>query len=140
MPADEPTASRLAKAGVRPTQQRLLVLHALAEEPHDATAQDIYARLREGEARVGLATVYRTLALLSERGIVHELAHRAGETCYRLCGPGHHHHLVCSSCHGVEELRGCDIDPWLARASRPHGFLARSHTLEVYGLCAKCAA
>ena len=134
------SASRLAEAGVRPTRQRLLVLETLAREPHDATAQEIYARLRRSGEPVGLATVYRTLALLSEHDVVDEFAHRPGETCYRVCGEGHHHHLVCARCHVVAELEGCEVDEWLAKAAREHGFLPTAHTLEVVGLCAACQA
>jgi Fur family ferric uptake transcriptional regulator len=131
---------RLLGTGVRPTKQRLLVLETLAAEPHDATAQEIHARLRERGERVGLATVYRALAVLKERDVVDELAHRTGESCYRLCSPGHHHHLVCSRCHRVEELEGCEIDTWVKKASKTHGFRPASHTVEVVGLCADCLA
>jgi Fur family ferric uptake transcriptional regulator len=132
--------ARLTAAGVRPTPQRLLVLETLAAEPHDATAQEIHARLREGRNRVGLATVYRALRVLKGRGVVDELSHRTGESCYRLCNPGHHHHLVCERCHRVEELEGCEVDTWVARASRAKGFRAASHTVEVLGVCADCEA
>src|ERR687898_715714 len=107
---------RLLGTGVRPTKQRLLVLETLAAEPHDATAQEIHARLRQGGQRIGLATVYRALGVLREKHVVDELSHRSGETCYRLCSPGHHHHLVCSSCHRVEELEDCEIHAWVAKA------------------------
>lgn len=130
----------LTGAGVRPTRQRLRVLETLAAEPHDATAQEIHARLREGGERVGLATVYRALSVLKGRGVVDELSHRVGESCYRLCSPGHHHHLVCSRCHRVEELEGCEIDAWIAQASRAHGFRPASHVVEVVGVCAECRA
>jgi Fur family ferric uptake transcriptional regulator len=123
---------------VRTTRQRLLVLETLAREPHDATAQEIYARLRGNGEPVGLATVYRTLALLSEHGVADEFAHRPGETCYRVCGEGHHHHLVCERCHGVAELEDCEIEEWLGKAALDRGFLPTSHTLEVTGLCADC--
>jgi Fur family transcriptional regulator, ferric uptake regulator len=141
--AQDPSAElleRLVGTGVRPTRQRLLVLETLAAEPHDATAQEIHARLRERGERVGLATVYRALAVLRDREVVDELAHRTGESCYRLCNPGHHHHLVCSSCHRVEELEDCQIDDWIAKASGSHGFQPASHTVEVVGLCADCQA
>jgi Fur family transcriptional regulator, ferric uptake regulator len=144
MPArqDESAAlfERLVGTGVRPTRQRLLVLETLAAEPHDATAQEIHACLRAHGERIGLATVYRALAVLKDRDVIDELAHRVGESCYRLCSPGHHHHLVCSSCHRVEELEDCEIDAWVAQASRSHGFHSASHTVEVVGLCADCAA
>jgi Fur family transcriptional regulator, ferric uptake regulator len=131
---------RLMGIGVRPTRQRMLVLETLAAEPHDATAQEIHTRLRGQGEQVGLATVYRALSVLKEREVVDELSHRTGESCYRLCSPGHHHHLVCSSCHRVEELEGCEIDAWVADASRTHGFRPASHTLEVVGVCADCRA
>jgi Fur family transcriptional regulator, ferric uptake regulator len=129
---------RLADVAVRPTRQRLLVLETLAAEPHDVTAQELHARLRKRGERVGLATVYRTLSLLAQRHVIDELSHRAGESCYRLCGPGHHHHLVCTSCHRVEELEDCAIEEWLASASSARGFSPTSHTLEVSGVCAEC--
>ena len=138
--AQRTSDTRLEQAGLRATRQRLLVLETLAAEPHDATAQEIYARLRQSGEPVGLATVYRTLSLLSEHGVVDEFAHRPGETCYRLCGEGHHHHLVCASCHGVAELEGCEVDEWLGKAAREHGFAPTGHTLEVTGLCADCQA
>ena len=129
---------RLLGTGVRPTKQRLLVLETLAAEPHDATAQEIHARLRERGEKVGLATVYRALAVLKERDVVDELAHRTGESCYRLCSPGHHHHLVCSECHRVVELAECGLDEWLAAAAAREGFVATAHRVEVVGLCDGC--
>jgi Fur family ferric uptake transcriptional regulator len=130
----------LLRHGVRPTRQRVVVLDALAAEPNDATAQDIHARLRRRRQRVGLATVYRTLALLTEHGAVDALQHHAGETCYRLCGAGHHHHLVCGECHRVVELGNCDLDEWLERLGAQHGFTVDAHTVEVTGTCADCRA
>lgn len=130
----------LAAKGIRLTGPRLHVLEALALEPDDATAQQIHARLRAAGRTTGLATVYRTLAILSEHGLIDALTHRPGESCYRLCSPEHHHHLVCSSCHRVVELQGCDLDAWLEKVSSNHGFVATEHHLEVTGLCSSCRA
>ena len=129
----------LLDAQLRPTRQRLSVIEALGEERDDATAQGIYARLRARGERIGLATVYRTIAVLSERGIVDTLSHRRGEACYRLCvQDSHHHHLVCISCHRVVELEDCGLDGWLKEVSAAHGFVATDHLLEVTGLCGGC--
>jgi Fur family transcriptional regulator, ferric uptake regulator len=130
----------LEQQGLRPTRQRLAVLRALAAEPNDATAQQIHARLRDRSEGVGLATVYRTLALLSEHGVIDSLMHHPGEACYRLCGEGHHHHLVCGTCHRVIELGDCELDSWLDSLAAEHGFTVASHTLEVTGTCAACRA
>lgn len=130
--------TRLADKGIRQTRQRLRVLEVLAAEPADATAQEIHARLRDTGDKIGLATVYRTVALLSESDVIDAMTHRPGETCYRLCAEGHHHHLLCTRCHRVVELDGCAIEPWLNRVANDHGFVATDHRLEVTGICAGC--
>src|SRR5919201_3320345 len=112
----EEPATVLRRTGIRVTRQRLRVLEALSQEPHDATAQELHARLRAAGEQVGLATTYRSLALLSEHGVIDALSHRPGETCYRLCADGHHHHLVCSACHKVVELGDCDLGSRLEQA------------------------
>jgi len=128
----------LERSGVRVTSCRLEVLEELAREQDDATAQEIWSRLRERGSRTGLATVYRTLALLSSAGIVDVFSHHAGEQCYRLCSDGHHHHLVCESCHHVVEVSECDLDDWLDGVARQAGFVATGHHVEITGLCAEC--
>ena len=126
-------AELLAGVGVRPTRQRLTVLSELMDEDDDVTAQQLHERLRQRGERLGLATVYRTLGLLADEGVIDSLSHRQGELCYRLCGHGHHHHLVCSSCHRVVELEDCPLEPWPERVSAAHGFTATGHRLEVSG-------
>lgn len=128
----------LEGVGVRPTRQRVVVLTELMGERNDVTAQQLHERLRARGEGLGLATVYRTLGLLADEGVVDVLSHRPGELCYRLCGEGHHHHLVCSSCHQVVELDECELEPWLERISQSHGFVTTAHRLEVSGLCGDC--
>jgi Fur family ferric uptake transcriptional regulator len=128
----------LAESGLRSTRQRATVLAELLAEPDDVTAQQLHERLRARGERLGLATVYRTLRLLADVGVVDVLSHRPGELCYRRCAEGHHHHLLCSRCHRVVELSECELEPWLERVSSQHGFVATGHRLEVAGLCAAC--
>jgi Fur family ferric uptake transcriptional regulator len=128
----------LSGVGVRPTRQRVVVLSELMGERDDVTAQQLHERLRGRGERLGLATVYRTLGLLAEEGVIDQLSHRPGELCYRWCGQGHHHHFVCSSCHRVVELDDCELEPWLERIAREHDFVTTGHRLEVSGLCPDC--
>ena len=129
---------QLRAAGMRPTRGRVAVLKELSREADDATAQVIHRRLAARPKSVGLATVYRALHDLSAAGVIDALPHGGGETCYRLCSSGHHHHLVCSKCHRVVELTDCRLSGWLGRASAAEGFLVTDHTLEAVGLCASC--
>jgi Fur family transcriptional regulator, ferric uptake regulator len=141
-PAQLTTRARevLTAAGVRPTIQRTRVLAELMRERDDVTAQELHGRLRASGERMGLATVYRTLGLLAGEGVIDALSHHPGELCYRWCGDEHHHHLVCSQCHRVIELRECELDSWLDRLSAGHGFVATGHRLEVAGVCQGCLA
>ena len=128
----------LERHGVRSTPRRLEVLEELARETDDVTAQQLWTRLRERDSGAGLATVYRTLALLSDRGVVDVLSHHGGEQCYRLCGDENHHHLLCERCHKVVEVSECGLDEWVAAAAKKHGFVATDHSVEIVGLCADC--
>lgn len=128
----------LERSGVRATARRLEVLEELARERDDVTAQQLWSRLRERDSRAGLATVYRTLALLSESGVVDVLSHHGGEQCYRLCGEAHHHHLLCERCHRVVEIEECGVEDWVAAAAGRHGFVATGHRVEITGLCPDC--
>jgi Fur family transcriptional regulator, ferric uptake regulator len=130
----------LRALGARPTPQRATVLAELMGESNDLTAQELHQRLRRRGSRLGLATVYRTLGLLSGEGAIDALSHRQGEVSYRWCGDHHHHHLVCSSCQSVVELGDCELTPWLDRVAADHGFVATAHRLDVAGLCAACRA
>ena len=134
-------AERLLRGvGAQATPARLDVLVELMREPDDVTAQDLHMRLRRGGRAPGLATVYRTLALLADLGLVDAISHQPGELCYRWCTREHHHHLVCSRCHRVVELHECELDGWLERVSSEHDFLATAHQLEVAGVCGECRA
>jgi Fur family ferric uptake transcriptional regulator len=136
--APQDPAVLLERYGVRPTPRRLEVLQELAREPDDATAQELWSRLREGRSTTGLATVYRTLALLVDAGLVDVLSHHHDEQCYRLCSEAHHHHLVCERCHRVVEVEKCDIGGWIDKAAKRHGFVATDHRVEISGICADC--
>lgn len=131
-------AGLLAGKGVRVTKQRLEVLRELARERDDVTAQALWRRLRERDSGTGLATVYRTLAVLSKKGVIDSLSHHGTELCYRLCSEAHHHHLTCSKCHRVVEIDQCGLGEWVDEVSRRHGFVATDHRIEVTGLCKTC--
>jgi Fur family ferric uptake transcriptional regulator len=128
----------LARKGVRATRQRVEVLAELARERDDVTAQSLWRRLRERDSRTGLATVYRTLALLSEKGVIDSFSHHGTELCYRLCTDSHHHHLLCTSCHRVVEIEQCGIDGWIDEVTSRHGFVATEHRVEITGVCGDC--
>lgn len=123
----------------RTTRQRVAVAGLLAEQSEFRSAQDIHAALRARGERVGLATVYRNLALMVEGGDLDTLLREDGETLYRRCSGRHHHHLVCRRCGHTVEVAGPAVERWTRAIAAEHGFAEVSHRLELFGLCAACA-
>ena len=129
-----------ATAPQRSTRQRRAVLAELGSSADFRSAQEIHDALRRGGEKVGLATVYRALQALAEGGDVDVLTH-SGETAYRRCSDTeHHHHLVCRSCGRTIEVTGPAVERWATATAEKHGFSDVSHTLELFGTCADCAA
>jgi Fur family ferric uptake transcriptional regulator len=125
----------------RSTRQGHAVSTALAATDAFTSAQDLHARLREQGHSVGLTTVYRHLQVLADRGEVDVLRRDDGETVYRRCASGsHHHHLVCRRCGHTVEVKGPEIEAWTERVATASGFSDVAHTVEIYGLCAACTS
>jgi Fur family ferric uptake transcriptional regulator len=137
--ADSDSGAVLERAGLRATPRRRQVFEELARESGAVTAQALWSRLRAREcSSVGLATVYRTLALLHDCGVIDVLPEQGGELRYRVCGEAHHHHLVCSRCDRVVEVDLGGLGDRLGEVAAGHGFLATDHRIEIVGLCPDC--
>jgi Fur family ferric uptake transcriptional regulator len=127
-------------AGLRSTRQRTAILEAVTATPdRPVTAQDLHSRLRSSEARPGLATVYRTLQALTEAGLLRTFPTASGEIGYKVCRPGHHHHLICTNCGRVDEIPSCDVEGWARSVARRHGYVLNGHEAEILGVCPSCA-
>ena len=121
----------------RNTPQRKAVRASLDAQPGFVSAQELHARLREGSVRIGLATVYRALADLAASGEADTMQSAEGESLYRACTPGrHHHHLICRSCGLTVEVDAAPVESWAAQVGAAHGFTRTEHVVDVFGLCA----
>lgn len=127
-------------AAHKQTGQRRSIVAALAAGDRTLSAQELHERLRAADAGVGLATVYRNLARLADAGEIDAIRRPNGETAYRSCGSGHHHHLICRECGLVVELHDCALAEWSKGIAERHGFQQVEHQAELVGLCARCAA
>ena len=122
----------------RKTRQRAAVEEILSDRHDFRTAQQIHDDLRHQGARIGLATVYRTLQLMTEVGELDAIRTNEGETAYRRCSTGHHHHLVCRICGRTVEVSGPAVERWANAVAAQHGFREISHDLEIFGTCNTC--
>ena len=130
--------SEAARSG-RQTRQGQAVLHVVLASDNFRSAQDIHAELRATGNTVGLTTVYRHLALLTEEGQLDALQTADGELVYRRChSEQHHHHVVCRQCGRGTEVELPDLERWAESTAAELGYSDVTHTVEIFGVCAEC--
>ncbi|MCW2802889.1 MAG: Fur family transcriptional regulator, ferric uptake regulator [Propionibacteriaceae bacterium] len=122
----------------RKTRQRAAVDEILSDLAEFRTAQQIHDELRHKGDSIGLTTVYRTLQFMADAGELDAIRTGDGETAYRRCSGGHHHHLVCRSCGRTVEVSGPAVEKWAVAMAEEHGFREVSHDLEIFGTCSNC--
>ena len=123
----------------RKTRQRAAVDAILERTDQFRTASQIHDDLRHGGEDVGLTTVYRTLQMMVGSDQLDSIRTDDGETAYRRCSTGHHHHLVCRECGRTVEFEGPAIESWTSQIAADNGFTEVQHHLEIFGLCGACA-
>ncbi|MFC4372536.1 Fur family transcriptional regulator [Nocardia halotolerans] len=133
--ADNPAGKQV---GIRSTRQRSAISALLSDTDEFRSAQELHDELRKRGEGIGLTTVYRTLQSLSDAGMVDVLRTDTGESVYRQCSSGHHHHLVCRHCGRTVEVEGPTVEAWAEEIAGEHGFTQVSHTLEIFGACRDC--
>ncbi len=123
----------------RSTRQKRALAAVLDGSDRFRSAQDLFGELRARGENVGLTTVYGQLRSLAEAGDVDVLRGDDGETRYRRCVKGHHHHhLVCRLCGRTVEVEGPEVESWAERVADQYGFTEVGHTVEIVGTCAPC--
>lgn len=132
--------TRKPLTGQRTTRQRAAIADLLTRSDEFLSAQQLHDLLVERGDSIGLTTVYRNLQALVDAGQVDAIWDGSGETRYRHCSAGHHHHLVCRQCGSTVEIQADTVDTWAATVAHTHGFRDISHTVEIFGLCPACAA
>lgn len=125
---------------LRQTRQRTAIGELLARTDQFRTAAQIHDDLRHGGENIGLTTVYRTLQRMSLTEQLDSIQTNDGETAYRRCSVGHHHHLVCRACGRTVEVEGPAIETWTEQVAGEHGFREVQHQLEIFGVCETCSA
>jgi Fur family transcriptional regulator, ferric uptake regulator len=144
LPSAKGLRSSLHDRGQRltPQRQRVLALFERIGEGSHLSAEEVHQRLLRDQERVSLATVYRTLRLLSGMGLLQELELPEGGRRFELAGDAHrdHHHLVCVRCGRTEEFENPSVLAAGEVAATHHGFRLLECVLNVRALCPSCAA
>jgi Fur family transcriptional regulator, ferric uptake regulator len=122
------------------TAQRLAIASVLLESDEHLSVEEIAAQLARRQHRAGTATLYRTLDLLVQSGLV--VARDFGEGFRRFepsRGIPQHEHLLCTKCGRVDEFRDERLERMTMLIAEAHGFARQRHRLVIYGICRDCA-
>jgi Fur family ferric uptake transcriptional regulator len=131
----------MEKRGLRSTDQRKLIVETFFKAAHHISIEELLAEVRAQDKRVGYATVYRTLKLLTECGVAFERKFGDGLTRYELADESSHHdHLICIDCGKIIEFEEPQIEELQERVAAHYGFVLKTHKHEMYGTCSDCTA
>ena len=114
------------------------MVEALHSVDQHISAEEIFTQVRARYPYANISTIYRTLELLKELGLVTEIALGDGCVRYHPAEKGHHHHLVCQKCGGVIDLPESALLPLEKALSDDYRFKADLRHLAVFGLCSGC--
>lgn len=129
-------AGYLEQKGLRSTRQRSLIIDTFFSSGGHLSAEELLAKVRSQDPKVSVATIYRTMKLLTECGLAHARHFGDGQTRF---DPGHDHdHVVCTTCGTIVEFDDVEFERWKTEIAARFGFQLTRHKLELYGLCHNC--
>jgi Fur family ferric uptake transcriptional regulator len=139
-PWSESALHRLRETSGRTGGARRAVVDFLGRQTCCVSAQEIHDGLRSGSARIGIASVYRTLEGLTELGLVQRIDLGDGVSRFEPAHADgvHHHHLVCNDCGKVEPFEDSTLEATLARVAGGHGYVVGGHDVLLRGACGDC--
>jgi len=125
-------------AGHRVTPQRIHILDAVCDGNGHTTLGEIYARARTFDKTIDRSTLYRTLKLFTELGLVVSADKGDGDTYYEIAKPQRHHHLVCRQCGKEQEIEHGVMQSMFDQVYKMYGFRVDNDHLILSGLCETC--
>ena len=129
----------LRQRRLRVTESRRIILERTLLRPDHFRADDLASELATGDSRVSRGTVYRTLALLLEAGLLREVRDSDTHVHYEsIWKTPHHEHMICDRCGSFTEFSDERISRYLHTACIKHDFEQRCHRVVIFGTCAKC--
>jgi Fe2+ or Zn2+ uptake regulation protein len=128
------------EAGYRLTEPRRALAGLIEARTGHFTADELLGDSRRSRIGLARATVFRSLEVLTELGVIERLDLPNGEHAFVACESAHHHHVVCSRCGRSTDVRDSGISQVVAEVARRSGYRIDSHRLELFGLCPPCQA
>lgn len=123
-----------AERGMRMTEQRRIIARILEESADHPDVEELYRRSVQVDAKISISTVYRTVKLFEDAGIIERHEFRDGRARYETVPEEHHDHLIDLKTGMVIEFHSPEIEALQERIAREHGFKLVDHRLELYGV------
>ena len=123
-----------AEKGMRMTDQRRVIARILQDSDDHPDVEELYRRSSKVDPRISISTVYRTVKLFEDEGIIEKHDFRDGRSRYETVPEEHHDHMIDVSSGNVVEFRSAEIEALQERIAREHGFRLVGHRLELYGI------
>jgi Fur family ferric uptake transcriptional regulator len=120
--------------GMRMTEQRRIIARILEESADHPDVEELYRRSSAVDSRISISTVYRTVKLFEDAGIIERHDFRDGRSRYETVPDEHHDHLIDLKYGQVIEFHSPEIEALQERIAREHGFKLVGHRLELYGI------
>ncbi len=125
--------------GLSMTPQRAMIVDAFLSEEGHFTSEELFTKVRQRDPAIGLATVYRTLKLLTDSGLADAFDPGDGVSLYEHnYGHEHHDHLICIVCNRKVEIMDAEIEERQRQLARENGFELQNHRMLLYGICPEC--
>ena len=125
--------------GMRVTSQRRVIIEVFLATGAHVSVDELSVMVRQQDARIGYATVYRTMKMLTACGVVNERHFDDGIARYELSRKDQHHdHLICTVCGRIVEFADLKIESLQSTLAKSHGFRLTHHRHELYGICSVC--
>ncbi|HSY73124.1 MAG TPA: Fur family transcriptional regulator [Alloacidobacterium sp.] len=125
------------RAGLAVTHQRHVIYEILKTMHGHPSPEEVYARVKRRIPSISLATVYKNLHLFIESGIFHEVSLHHGSLRVET-NHNPHHHLVCTACKSISDIRADALGLTTKYGKLPGGFKVQRYAVDVLGLCAAC--
>ncbi|HZP44702.1 MAG TPA: Fur family transcriptional regulator [Candidatus Binataceae bacterium] len=132
--------ARLRERALKSTAPRDDIARVFFALSRHVSAEELYAEVKRINPHVGYATIYRTLKLLKDCGLLSERHFDEGQARYEVVGEHHHDHFICEDCGRILEFEDEAIERMQRNIARRLGVTLHRHKLELYGRCADCAA
>jgi Fur family ferric uptake transcriptional regulator len=123
-----------AEKGMRMTEQRRVIARILQESDDHPDVEELYRRSSRIDPRISISTVYRTVKLFEDEGVIERHDFRDGRSRYETVPEEHHDHMIDLKTGHVIEFHSPEIEALQERIAREHGFRLVGHRLELYGI------